>query len=95
MSARYHKTKLPDGSTMDTHRLIMERHVGRKLKRFEHVHHINGDPRDNRIENLQVMSAGDHGRLHHAGKPGRIQSLETRLKLSVKLRAYFATLAAA
>ena len=28
------------------------------------VHHINGDRRDNQLENLLLMRRGDHGRLH-------------------------------
>lgn len=46
------------------HRLVMEAHLGRYLDPKELVHHINEEPWDNRIENLQIMSKGDHQRLH-------------------------------
>lgn len=50
------------------HRLVMEQHLGRKLTSAEHVHHINGDRSDNRIENLQIVTASEHIALHHPGK---------------------------
>lgn len=46
------------------HRYFVEKHLQRYLDKDEHVHHVNHNPLDNRIENLQVVSASEHQKLH-------------------------------
>lgn len=57
------------------HRVVAEQMVGRALLSAEVVHHKNHDKRDNRPENLEVMSRAEHMEEHrediNAGRHNR------------------------
>ena len=70
MLSKHTRTRLlqREGKRVRAHRWIMEQHLGRKLLSDEEVHHINHNPLDNRIENLEVINRGKHIDLHAAEK---------------------------
>jgi len=47
-----------------TYRKIMEEHLGRKLSSDEHIHHIDGNPSNNDISNLMILSNAEHSKIH-------------------------------
>jgi hypothetical protein len=50
------------------HIVVMEKHLGRYVNRWEEVHHINHDRSDNRLDNLKLLSRSEHKAIHEAGK---------------------------
>jgi len=77
MSWNYRQVTLDDGTSALEHRCVMQAHLGRPLLDTEIVHHADGDGRNNRIENLRVMSMSAHSELH-----SRRMSDETKARIS-------------
>jgi hypothetical protein len=59
-----------DGYIKEEHRVIWERNFG-KIPPGMIIHHINGNKKDNSIENLILVSIKEHGNLHK--KPNKIR----------------------
>ena len=54
------------------HRVIAEQMLGRKLKKGEIVHHIDGNKMNNDSKNLMVLkSQAEHARLHIKNRKGK------------------------
>lgn len=59
------------------HSLVIHSFIG--YKENMHVHHLNGNKFDNRLENLVYLTPSEHNKLHHIGKA---HSLEACIKMS-------------
>jgi hypothetical protein len=58
-----------NGRIYNEHRWVMEQYLGRPLSCDEWVHHINNDPYDNRVENLELTRCSEHARCHIKKSP--------------------------
>jgi len=63
------------------HRLVVERHTGRKLRDDELVHHIDENKHNNVISNLVIETWGAHTRRHCVGSKRSMVAL-TNLRIS-------------
>lgn len=79
-SYKYIKIRTATGCK-DEHRLVMEAHLGRKLLPSEVVHHLNGDGKDNRLENLELLTLSEHTRRHRLNGDCGVMSVEARRRV--------------
>ena len=60
----YKRVYVAGKGRMLEHRLVMERHIGRKLTSTECVHHKDENKTNNSIDNLEILSRSEHKKLH-------------------------------
>ena len=59
-----YKVLYNNGNSRKEHILVMEKYLGRKLNKGEVVHHIDGNKTNNDINNLKLMTAKEHSKMH-------------------------------
>lgn len=59
----YYWHKRSDKTVVSLHRYTWEKHNG-PIPDGYHVHHLDHDSANNAIENLELISVSDHGRMH-------------------------------
>lgn len=59
-----HPKAINKGRYIAEHRYVLEKKIGRFLEDNEIAHHINGNKKDNRAENLEVMTNSNHMKFH-------------------------------
>lgn len=73
------------------HTYVVCSHLGRKLKKDEHIHHIDRNKLNNSLDNLLVVSPKEHTLIHmiedyYLNKIGFIKSIDQLYKLNDELR---------
>lgn len=59
-----HPNAIKKGRYIAEHRYNLEQKLGRLLNHNEVAHHINENKKDNRFENLEVLTRAEHNRKH-------------------------------
>lgn len=75
------------------HRLIYSFYSGKELKPHEHVHHINSNKMDARIDNLTLMTSSEHLSMENKGKilsdnHKNLISLANKRRIGIKMKKH-------
>lgn len=70
------------------HRIVAEKMLGRKIKRSEHVHHIDGDKTNNLPKNLFICDNSKHQIAHKSMEPIVYELLKNK-KVEFKKGKYY------
>ena len=63
---RFRPTKGKHRIKIFQHRWVMEQHLGRKLTKYEHIHHIDIVKTNNNIDNLWLCTPSQHAKAHRS-----------------------------
>lgn len=81
MKSKYKEVRV-DGKRYLTHRYVWEQTYGPIPKGYE-VHHIDKDPYNNDLSNLELLPISEHRRLHSKQQTGRVLSEDTKNKIRI------------
>lgn len=75
------------------HRYVVEQSIGRKLKKSEHIHHIDGDKSNNDLSNLLLLTSYQHAKLNHfiglLNELSSVEKIEIFKTLKLRYSEYF------
>jgi hypothetical protein len=74
-------------SALHAHRWVWMKHFG-DIPSGYHIHHKDGNPSNNEIENLELLPAGDHIKLHTSKPAAREQARQACILIAPILAAW-------